>query len=671
MFTAFNEKNMFKKLKDIPIKRKFLYLGLAVILVAIVFLVIVLSLYEVYKVRKSLINNLTIMSKMVAGQSTAAIVFNDRQNAQEILQTLVASPNILYAAIFKKNGELFAEYRASRSESFEIDKSFQRYAYEFSSKYLSITVPVYLDKEEIGYVYIRSNLNEFYKGLISQILLIVFISFITMGIIYLMITVLERNVATPVVKLAELMSRISKEKDYSLRTPVISEDEIGILSKGFNEMLSEIEKRDKELGLYRLNLEDEMRKRTKELEEVTARLQKEFSERLKMEEEQMRLQLQLIQAQKMELVGQLAGGIAHDFNNMLTAIVGSAELLRLSLDKEDSLKYYVDLILKSSEKASNLVQQLLAFSRRQIMNPKPLNINNILKDVKALLSSLIGGNVYLKLSLPKEELIVYVDRVQIEQVLINLVTNAKDAMPEGGILTIQVDSVRMDEEFIKMYGYGAVGHYALITISDTGIGMDEYTKERIFEPFFTTKSTGKGTGLGLATVYGIIKQHNGYINVYSEKDKGTTFKIYLPITSAAIEEEKSSIPLDIKEGEETILLAEDVKEIRELIKTFLTKFGYNVITACDGEEAVALFNKNKEIIDLLVFDVVMPKKSGKDAYKEILKIKQHVNVIFMSGYSPDTLSDRGILSDDVTFLPKPVMPHAILRKIREILDSKV
>ncbi len=190
-------------------------------------------------------------------------------------------------------------------------------------------------------------------------------------------------------------------------------------------------------------------------------------------------------------------------------------------------------------------------------------------------------------------------------------------------------------------------------------------------PFFTTKSTGKGTGLGLATVYGIIKQHNGYINVYSEKDKGTTFKIYLPITSAAIEEEKSSIPLDIKEGEETILLAEDVKEIRELIKTFLTKFGYNVITACDGEEAVALFNKNKEIIDLLVFDVVMPKKSGKDAYKEILKIKQHVNVIFMSGYSPDTLSDRGILSDDVTFLPKPVMPHAILRKIREILDSKV
>ncbi len=662
---------MFKKLKDIPIKRKFLYLGLAVTSVAIVFLVVVLSLYEVYKVRKSLVNNLTIMSKMVAGQSTAAIVFNDRQNAQEILQTLVASPNIVYAAILKKNGELFAEYKASRSESSEIDKLFQRYAYEFSFKHLSITVPVYLDKEEIGYVYIRSNLNEFYKGLISQILIIVFISFIAMGIIYLMITVLERNVATPIVKLAELMSRISKEKDYTLRTPVISEDEIGILSKGFNEMLSEIEKRDKELGLYRLNLEDEVQKRTKELEEVNVRLQKEFSERLKMEEEQMRLQLQLIQAQKMELVGQLAGGIAHDFNNMLTAIVGSAELLRLSLDKEDSLKYYVELILKSSEKASNLVQQLLAFGRRQIMNPKPLNINNILKDVEALLSSLIGGNIYLKLSLPKEELIVYVDRVQIEQVLINLVTNAKDAMPEGGTLTIKVDSVRMDEEFIKMYGYGAVGHYALISISDTGVGMDEYTKERIFEPFFTTKSTGKGTGLGLATVYGIIKQHNGYIDVYSEKDKGTTFKIYLPITSATIEEEKSFIPLDIQQGKETILLAEDVKEIRDLLKTFLTKFGYNVITARDGEQAVALFNKNKEIIDLLVFDVVMPKKSGKEAYKEILKIKQHVKVIFMSGYSPDTLSDRGILSGDVTFLPKPVMPHAILRKIREILDSKV
>lgn len=660
---------MFKKLKDIPIKRKFLYLGLAVTSIAIVFLVIILSLYEAYKVRKSLINNLTIMSRMVAGQSTAAIVFNDRQNAQEILQILVTSPDIVYAAIYKKNGELFAEYRASRSESIEIEKFFQGYGYDFSFKYLSLTVPIYLDKEEIGYVYIRSNLNEFYKGLISQIFIIVFISFITIGIIYLMIIVLERNVATPVVKLAELMSKISKEKDYSLRTPIISEDEIGILSKGFNEMLSEIEKRDKEINLYRLNLEDEVRKRTKELEDVNIRLQREFSERLKMEEEQMRLQLQLIQAQKMELVGQLAGGIAHDFNNMLTAIMGSAELLRLNLDKEDSLKNYVDLIMKSSEKASNLVQQLLAFGRRQIMNPKPLNINNILKDIEAMLSILLGENIEIKLIPSNEELVIYVDKVQIEQVLINLATNAKDAMPDGGILTIQVDSVKIDDEFIKMHGYGAVGHYALISISDTGIGMDEYTKERIFEPFFTTKGTGKGTGLGLAMVYGIIKQHNGYIDIYSEKDKGTTFKIYLPIIHTSIKEEKSFIPLDIKEGKETILLAEDINEIRDLIKTFLTKFGYNVITACDGEEAVSIFRKNKEIIALLVFDVVMPKKSGKDAYKEILKIKQHVKVIFMSGYAPDALFDKEILGGDVVFLPKPIMPHVILRKIREILDT--
>lgn len=657
---------MFKKLKDISIKRKFLYLGLAATFIAVIFLITMLSFYEVYKTRNCLINNLTTLSKMVASQSTAAIVFNDRQNAEEILQTLVASPNTVYAAIYKKNGELFAEYKALNSESAVIDKDFKKEAYDFGFKYISMTVPVFLDREEIGYVYVRSNLKEFYRGLTTQVIIVVVVSFVTLGIIYLMIILLERNVATPVIKLASIMSRVSEEKDYSLRSPVLSEDEIGILSKGFNEMLSEIEKRDKELNLYRLNLEDEVRKRTKELEEVNIRLQREFSERLKMEEEQMRLQFQLIQAQKMELVGQLAGGIAHDFNNMLTAIMGSAELLKLSLNKEDSISY-VDLILKSSEKASKLVQQLLAFGRRQIMNPKPLNINHILKDVEDLLSSLIGGDIKLKIVPSNEELIVWVDKVQIEQVLINLTTNAKDAMPEGGVLTIQTDSFLIDDEFAKTHSFGDKGDYALISISDTGIGMDEYTRERIFEPFFTTKVSGKGTGLGLATVYGIIKQHNGYIDVYSTKGKGTTFKIYLPLAKAVTEEEKPILPLGIKEGKGTILLAEDVKEVRDLLKTFLTNFGYNVIVAGDGEEAVFLFKENKDIIDLLIFDVVMPKKSGKDAYKEILNIKQNIKVIFMSGYSPDTLSDKEILKEDIEFLPKPVTPYAILSKIKEIL----
>ena len=282
---------------------------------------------------------------------------------------------------------------------------------------------------------------------------------------------------------------------------------------------------------------------------------------------------------------------------------------------------------------------------------------------------LIGEDIDFKTLLTGSDLIVMADSGQIEQVLMNFITNARDAMPDGGLLSISTELIEVDSEFIRAQGYGEPGMYALVTVSDTGTGMDEKTKEKIFEPFFTTKEAGKGTGLGLSIVYGIIRQHNGYINAYSEPDKGTTFRIYLPIVKAAAEVNK---PVELAEpagGTETVLLAEDNAEVRKITRSVLEAFGYTVFEAVDGEDAVNRFMKNKDSIELLIFDVIMPLKSGKDAYEEILRVRPDINVLFISGYTKDVVSKKGIFEEGLNFISKPVSSNNLLSKIREILDK--
>lgn len=282
--------------------------------------------------------------------------------------------------------------------------------------------------------------------------------------------------------------------------------------------------------------------------------------------EHRKLEEQLRQSQKMEAVGQLAGGVAHDFNNILTAIIGYGNLLQMKIKEDDPLRVNIEQILSSSERAANLIRSLLAFSRKQIMNPKPVNLNEIVERVTKLLARLIGEDIELKTFLTDKDFTVMADSSHIEQVLMNLATNARDAMPDGGLLTIGTEAVKIDEEFIKAHAYGKPGEYALISISDTGAGMDEKTKDKIFEPFFTTKEVGKGTGLGLAMVYGIIKQHDGYIHVYSEPNEGTTFRIYLPVIESEVEEIKQKDLQSVEGGTETVLVAEDDASVRGLIK---------------------------------------------------------------------------------------------------------
>ena len=332
------------------------------------------------------------------------------------------------------------------------------------------------------------------------------------------------------------------------------------------------------------------------------------------------------------------------------------------------LNNYVDQILTASERAANLTRSLLAFSRKQIINSKPVDLNDIVRGIEKLLRRLIGEDIDFRTILSDHALTVLADSGQIEQILMNLATNASDAMPSGGIFTIQTERVDVMKNSTGLPEHLTPGEYALVIASDTGRGMDEQVKERIFEPFFTTKETGKGTGLGLSIVYGIIKQHNGDVHVYSEPGKGTSLKIYFPLVKSDIEDTEQAKQKVLLGGNETILVAEDSPEVRELIVTVLEQVGYTVIAAVDGEDAVRKFAAASETIDLLILDVVMPKMNGKEAFDRMRAIRRDIKAIFASGYTADIIQRKGILEDAAGYLPKPVLPHVLLSMIRETLN---
>ncbi|NOY39282.1 MAG: response regulator [Nitrospirae bacterium] len=380
-----------------------------------------------------------------------------------------------------------------------------------------------------------------------------------------------------------------------------------------------------------------------------------------------RLEEQLRQSQRLESIGLLAGGIAHDFNNILMAITGYASLLNMKL-KDGVLRNHVDQILKASDRAANLTHGLLAFSRRQLLQPQPVYFGKIIRDFEKILRRVIPENIEFVIDL-KDTRAVMVDQGQIEQVIINLATNARDAMSEGGKLIIETFEVAFDEAYIEKHSWvNKGGGFVCLSISDTGDGMAPAVKEHIFEPFFTTKGIGKGTGLGLSTVYGIIKQHNGFIHVYSEKGRGTTFKVYLPVTESEPLDVSHVSESPISGGSETILLAEDEDNVRETIKEALEEYGYTVFVARDGEEAMTLIHEKSGEIDLMILDVVMPKEGGKEVYEKAKGVGFRGKVIFISGYTINTIQNF-ILEEAINFLTKPFRPVTLVRKVREVLDS--
>lgn len=398
---------------------------------------------------------------------------------------------------------------------------------------------------------------------------------------------------------------------------------------------------------------------------------RDITERKRAEEALRTSQLQLQQSQKLEAIGQLAGGVAHDFNNMLTAIIGYTDLSLRRVGLENPIRRNLEETKKAAERAASLVRQLLAFSRKQILEPKVLDLNDVVKDMHKMLTRLIGENIKLATRLETDLGNVKADPCRVEQIIVNLVVNARDAMPRGGRVTIETANVVLDVQTASKHVSIKPGEYVMLTVSDTGIGMDQETQARIFEPFFTTKEVGKGTGLGLSTVYGIVKQSGGNIWVYSEQGLGTVFKVYLPriddaTTRTIAKQEETNTP----RGTETILLVEDEDAVRGLARKILMQAGYNVLDAKSGDEAIRLSDAHAGPIDLLLTDVVMPEISGKEVADRLLELRPSIRVLFMSGYTDEAIVQHGVLDANVKFIQKPFTWVGLTKKVGEVLNRK-
>lgn len=399
---------------------------------------------------------------------------------------------------------------------------------------------------------------------------------------------------------------------------------------------------------------------------------RDITERKRAEEALRASQLQLQQSQKLEAIGQLAGGVAHDFNNMLTAIMGYTDLSLRRVGLENPIRRNLEETKKAAERAASLVRQLLAFSRKQILEPKVLDLNEVVKDMQKMLTRLIGENIKLATRLETDLGSVKADPCQVEQIIVNLVVNARDAMPRGGRVTIETANISLDAQTAAKHVAVIPGEYVMLAVSDTGNGMDQETQARIFEPFFTTKEVGKGTGLGLSTVYGIVKQSGGNIWVYSEAGFGTVFKIYLPriddatANNIAKQAQESNAP----RGTETILLVEDEDVVRGLTRKILMQAGYNVLDARSGDEAIRLCATHAGPIDLLLTDVVMPEVSGKEVADRLLELRPTTRVLFMSGYTDEAIVQHGVLDANVKFIQKPFTWVGLTKKVGEVLNRK-
>ena len=737
--------------RDLPIRKK-LYLttalavGFALIIAAAAMLV-----YESRTFRPRTLAKADTQGRILSEILVPPMLFNDSITAAIYLATLRYWPEVSEAALFDSRWNIFAEYRRDTEPKSPSLRGHPDLETKFGARALTFTSPVIDRGRRLGYLAFRHDLPPLYARLPQYPIMFGVVMLSLIALAGMLTLALKYGVTAPITALAETAKAVTEGKDYRLRASPGDGDEVGSMTRAFNQMLDAIEQRDLSLResrhllqsiidfsaavIYVKDLEGRyllINRRYEELFHITKEAIRGHTDRDLFPEESANVfqandlraleegrpveyeetasqddglhtyisikyplrddsgkpyalcgistditqikayEGQLRQSQKMEAIGRLAGGISHDFNNLLMAINGYSSMALEGMPPTDPHHNFIVEVLKAGERAAGLTRQLLAYSRMQILEPRILNLNEIVADLEKMLRRLIGEDVDLVTSLTADLGPVRADRGQVEQVLLNLSINARDAMPRGGRLTLETQNVVLDRSYASTHPEVDPGTYVVLIVSDTGTGMTPDVLAQIFEPFFTTKELGKGTGLGLSVVYGIVKQSGGTISVVSEPGKGTTFRVYFPESFEVPGHAPSSMPLSTGQafrGSETLLLVEDEEQVRGLGRHILESQGYRVVEAFNGVNAMETAAGLATSVQMVVTDVVMPVMGGPELAERFRNAYGDIPILFMSGYAETAVGNKGIFDGSEQFLQKPFTPFDLIRKVREMLDQ--
>jgi signal transduction histidine kinase/ActR/RegA family two-component response regulator len=609
--------------RDISIKRKLTFIIMLTSIVTLLLAAAAFVTYDLITLRDAMVDDVSMLTQIIAANSTADLVFNDQKSAEENLATLRANPHVESSCIYTKEGKVFASYfRHGMAAKLSLPPP-QEDGYHFGSDCLIRFRHIYLNKKPVGVVYVRYDLRELHLRALRYAVIAVIILLTASFVALLLSSRLQRVISKPLLDLAETANMISCNKNYSVRAEKHGQDEIGILIDGFNEMLSQIQERDTKLEHHSGQLEKQVASRTAELEKANEDLTAQIAAKQKIEEE-------LFRTRQLESLGVLAGGIAHDFNNLLTAILGNISLAKLVADPSDKMFARLEDAEKASVRARDLTQQLLTFSKGGAPIKKVTSIADVIKDSARF--ALRGSKTRCELTVPDDLWPVEVDEGQISQVINNLVINADQAMPEGGEVNICAGNLVLNERRRVSL---PLGRYIRISVKDSGMGIPKDHLSKIFTPYFSTKQ--RGSGLGLATSYSIVGKHNGLITVESELGTGTTFHIYLPATEKeTLKKEKETNTMSNGKGK--ILIMDDEEMVRCATGEMLSHIGYKVEFANDGAEAIRLYKKAKEseglCYDMVILDLTVPGGTGgKETVRKLLEIDPNVKAVASSGYA--------------------------------------
>ena len=699
--------------------------------------------YDVTTVRPRALRDLTAQADIVRITATPALVFGDHDAADQNLAPLAAKHEIAAAVIYDTAGRVFASYR--RDPGQQLPPPPRSAAARSEGSHLTVVQRLATD-QPLGWLVLQADLPTLWERLPQYSILAGVVLLALLSVSLLLSQFLRDSITAPLDSLAQTARAVSARKDYQLRAPKVSDDEIGQVTGAFNDMLGTIEVTQRALHASSRRLEEAMAAArlsrwswdprtdrfewsdtpgdaaaTEPLTSFLDRVHADDRERLRSaliaaadgspceldirllgpdgrsrwmalrgeyervrEEnepqvfglalditERRRLEEQLLQSQKLEAIGRLAGGVAHDFNNLLTAILGYARFALGALPADSPVREDVHQIERAGDRAAALTGQLLAYARRQMVTPRVVSLNDLVDSTGGMLQRIIGEDIRLVTRCAPDLIPARIDPAQFEQVLLNLAVNARDAMPEGGQLTLETSNLVVDSAMAAAHQDVLPGRYVMLAVSDTGSGMDRPTLERIFEPFFTTKEQGKGTGLGLAVCYGIVRQAGGHIWVYSEPGRGATFKVLLPQAEdgSVAESTTGGEAEPVRGGAETVLVVEDEPWVRELTTRVLTERGYHVLTAANGADALELAGQNGTRLDALVTDVVMPGMNGTEVAARLRRLRPELRVVYMSGYAEHAVVQQGVLEDGIAFVSKPFAPDQLARTLRAVLDA--